>query len=197
LPGFDTAAGLNRLSGDQLLYARLLASFARDYAGFAERIDRLLRNQEYAAARRMIHSFRGVAANLGATELAEAASVLEDALAHEQTDVLSDIVRERFGRTLSTAWSSALSYGEQHALPDEPAEAMSVAELNELIDELAGKLDRSDPTSESLWLRIRPHLVGSSTTRLLTTDRQVEAYEFAAAAQSIQAIRLALPPEQR
>ena len=62
------------------LYHRLLSSLANTQADAAERVAAALRERDDQAARQITHTVKGVAANLGATALAEAASRLDNTL---------------------------------------------------------------------------------------------------------------------
>jgi len=77
-PGLDRTGGLRRTAGNEDLYHRLLVSLAHTQADAAEQVAAALEEGDAAAARRITHTVKGVAANLGATALAEAASRLEN-----------------------------------------------------------------------------------------------------------------------
>jgi polar amino acid transport system substrate-binding protein len=77
LPGVDTAAGLKVARNDTGLYRRLLCMFRDRYADFDVRFRAAQADDDPEAATRLAHSLKGVAANLGAHALAEAAQQLE------------------------------------------------------------------------------------------------------------------------
>ncbi len=79
LPGVDTGAGLMVAQGKLSLYARLLKRFAESEADFADRFRSALANDDREAATRHAHSLKGVAGNIGAAQLRQAASELEEA----------------------------------------------------------------------------------------------------------------------
>ncbi len=76
LPGLDLEAALRRMDGDRALLVRLLQGFAGQHAHTAARLDALLKADETAQAIELLHGLKGVAANLGATALAQAAQTL-------------------------------------------------------------------------------------------------------------------------
>jgi HPt (histidine-containing phosphotransfer) domain-containing protein len=80
LPGISMEDGLRRVAGNRGLYRKLLMSFRKDFAGSAGEIRRLLGESKSVDARRLAHSVRGVAGQLGAKELQEAAAAVESAL---------------------------------------------------------------------------------------------------------------------
>jgi two-component system sensor histidine kinase/response regulator len=77
MPGFDLAAGLKRLGGNRNLYRKLLLSFAADYRGAPEEIRDALAVKEMDRVKALVHTLKGVAGNLAATELQTATAELE------------------------------------------------------------------------------------------------------------------------
>jgi HPt (histidine-containing phosphotransfer) domain-containing protein len=74
LPGFDLPAGLQRLQGNERLYRKLLVNLATDYSDMAGKIQDALNDRNMAHAHQLVHSLKGVAGNLAATDL-EAATI--------------------------------------------------------------------------------------------------------------------------
>ena len=77
LPGVDLAAGLGRVAGNPKLYLALLRSFAEKHRDEATAVGAALAAGRRDEARQIAHTVKGVAANLGAAELSEAAARLE------------------------------------------------------------------------------------------------------------------------
>lgn len=77
LPGINIEAGLAAVGGNGRLYAHLLDKFATRYATAREDIAAALRQGDAETAVRLAHTIKGVAANLGASSLTEAADLLE------------------------------------------------------------------------------------------------------------------------
>jgi CheY-like chemotaxis protein len=77
LDGFELAAGLRRLGGNQALYRKLLANFAAGYGARAQEIRRALDAGDYDTARSLAHDVKGLAGNLAATRLQSAAGAME------------------------------------------------------------------------------------------------------------------------
>ncbi len=78
--GLDLAAGLHHTNGNKTLYARLLMSFARDFDGFTDKLQHLLRSDHTDESLRLVHTLKGLAATLGAHEVRSLAKVLESAI---------------------------------------------------------------------------------------------------------------------
>jgi PAS domain S-box-containing protein len=79
LPGIDTRAGLAMMAGDLRLYRRLLRLFRDDFADFPARFGATLACGDREGARRLAHTLKGTAANLGAGALQRVATDLEQA----------------------------------------------------------------------------------------------------------------------
>ncbi len=80
MPGFDAAAGVKRLNGNWLMYAKLLKQFAATYARSAHEIEQTLSVHDLEQCGNMLHGIKGVAANLSAVELSIATAELETAI---------------------------------------------------------------------------------------------------------------------
>jgi CheY-like chemotaxis protein/HPt (histidine-containing phosphotransfer) domain-containing protein len=77
LPGFDLAAGLERLRGNKHLYRKLLLDFGANYTGVAAEIREALAANDFDQAHSLVHDLKGLAGNLEATSLQAAAVELE------------------------------------------------------------------------------------------------------------------------
>ena len=77
LPGVDSARGLALALNRQSLYAKLLLRFAETWNSFGEEMRAAVNNGDWSTARRLAHSLRGSAAQIGATRLTESAANLE------------------------------------------------------------------------------------------------------------------------
>jgi CheY-like chemotaxis protein len=75
-PMLDLVQGLRRLDGDRALQHRLLHNFLKSYLDLIQRLDVLLAKDGAHEAIDLIHSVKGIAANLGATALAGACARL-------------------------------------------------------------------------------------------------------------------------
>ncbi len=77
LPGIDLQAGLARVERDQGLYLKLLRRFRADQAGFGTAFRAAWSQGDMETATRLAHTLKGLAGNLGAHVLQEAARRLE------------------------------------------------------------------------------------------------------------------------
>ncbi len=77
LPGFNLEMALRRLDGNRNLLARLLMGFVEEQSGTLAQLNALVQAGDSAQAAILLHTLKGVAANLGAETLAKAARQLE------------------------------------------------------------------------------------------------------------------------
>lgn len=94
--GLDTSEGLRRVLGKKSLYLSMLRKFVSGQKDFGEQVKGALASGDRKQAERIAHTLRGVAGNIGATEIQEAASALESAIKYERPpaeidNLLSDV----------------------------------------------------------------------------------------------------------
>ena len=77
LSGVEVESGLKRIGGNRALYLNLLVKFRDDYSEAEKQIRELLLAERREEARRLAHTIKGVAGNIGATDLQSAAAELE------------------------------------------------------------------------------------------------------------------------
>ncbi len=123
LPGLEVAAGLRRVMHNEPLYRRLLADFRRDFGGAASALRAHVDGAAWGPAREQAHTLKGVAANIGATDVAEVARAVETAAGHEDRDT---------AHTALAALADALATleGTLAGLAPRPTEAAAATEEN-------------------------------------------------------------------
>lgn len=83
IEGFNLNAGLAAVANNATLYASLLQKFATRHTTIAQDIVDSLQKNDMPSAIRLAHTVKGIAANLGATTLSEAADTLERTLLND------------------------------------------------------------------------------------------------------------------
>jgi len=177
LPGLDPARGLALLRGQADKYLRLLRLFAVSHAGDMAQLREHLAASQFDAARHLAHSLKGVAATLGAHQLADQMARLEAAVKQPGSDCEGLIDNIESG--LSTLAAAIL------ALPQYPAEATAIsadpAHLKQVMNELEHLLAQSDAragqlaTDSSSLLR---DALGEPCDELM---RQIERFDYESA----------------
>ena len=77
LEGVDIEASLDRLQGNRALYLKLLNQFSGHYGDFDTQLDTALATGDSEPAIRLAHTIKGLAGNIGASEMAGAAEKAE------------------------------------------------------------------------------------------------------------------------
>jgi polar amino acid transport system substrate-binding protein len=84
MAGIDVKSGLRRVGGNSELYRKLLNKFIRNYGGTCQAIAEAIEKSDLDSAKRLAHTVKGTAGNIGATGLYKAAAALESALAGDE-----------------------------------------------------------------------------------------------------------------
>ena len=83
-PGLDQSLGLRGVAGQVELYRSMLKRFALRYQNLVPALEQALREADRAAAAGLLHSFRGLAGQLGCKHLEQRAQALEQTLSADQ-----------------------------------------------------------------------------------------------------------------
>ena len=189
----DARTGLRRTQGDLARYRRLLEMFVHTDADVVSRIEAALEAGDRVAACRHAHSLKGVAATVGADELAAVAGTVEEYLRqagdpHPALEQLETAV-------------AALLVPLREWLEVHPGSAAPAAEggeaLHRLLERLGRQLDRDDTAAGDTLATLDGALAGHPARRCLQGLHQAVAeYDFAAAKIALQALVEALEEPQ-
>jgi polar amino acid transport system substrate-binding protein len=80
-PGIDLQRGIQQVGGNPDFYLKLLGNFLSNHGGCVRELEELLNVSSFEEARRSAHTIKGVAGNIGAYDLQQAATELEGNLA--------------------------------------------------------------------------------------------------------------------
>ena len=187
IAGADVAAGLGRVAGNRALYLRLLARFVESQRACADEIRQALEGGDPALARRLVHTIKGTAGNLGASALFDAAAAFESVVREDPGAALADplaLFAAALEETFAAIERSGVKGDEEPAATpagmavDRDTLARGLAELNTLLAEFdADAVDR--------FGLIREHLRGAPVPLVRDLARQVEAFSFDEAATTL------------
>ena len=113
-PGLDQALGLRGVAGQVELYRSMLKRFAQRYQDLVPALEQALSKGDQAVAAGLLHSFRGLAGQLGCKQLEMRAQELEQALDAEQQTAWAGPLQ-----ALSAALDPLIHHVQRH-LPDQP-----------------------------------------------------------------------------
>jgi PAS domain S-box-containing protein len=193
LPGLDVDGALERLAGKMPLYLRLLGDFERDWASAPGRLATLWEARLREEASQMIHTLKGVAGNLGAVGVAQAASELLRALKASDGDIGGML--PSLGRELRTAFDAATHLSRMSAPPSLPLPAPSQTSesLADALDRLDNLLSRNNvaaiDASTALAARMGRDRHGALLTKL---EANATALDFRGARAILSALRAAM-----
>lgn len=108
LPPFDLAPALARINGRRKLLLKLIVDFGRKFEEAMPTLRQSIADEEWDEARRLAHTLKGTAGALEARGVAEAARLVEDALASRALDDLAPLV-ERLAQEMAPALLAAKS----------------------------------------------------------------------------------------
>ncbi len=192
----DSRTGLRRAQNDFSRYRRLLEMFVSSEQDAVERIENSLRAGEAEAAVRHAHSLKGVAAMVGADELAKCAADMEQRIRQERSDAESlDVFRKTIDEVCVplAAWLQSSAEGHKPVAGAEPKSVSSDEDkLPELLQVLEQQLAADDTaaadTIEQVSLAMSDHPGRGQVPGL---RRAIQAYDFAGAMDALLAIRSA------
>jgi len=176
LPGIEVNNGLRRVAHNHALYHRLLSQFVDTQAHAGEQIAQAVHAQDFALAERIAHTVKGVAGNLGATELQHCAGGLESRLGQAQAAPLDAFI-EILARVLTTL-RDYLASRPQPQVPASGNRAEAIAALHCLRKQLA----EDDGESVDYFLEHQADFATLfSADALQAFSRLVQTFEFEAA----------------
>jgi two-component system, sensor histidine kinase and response regulator len=155
IEGLDARVGLSRASGNADLYIQLLKRFVKSQEHTGADLLRLVHTGDAQTAERIAHTVRGVAGNLGATQLQELAQQLESALRHgtAQSQLLD------FVQALSTSLAQVReALRRALGLEADNAQEMAPAEAAVALEALRGYLEKDDAQAVDAFNRLQATL---------------------------------------
>ena len=192
LPGIDVGKGLGRLMGRQALYFKLLRKFGAHYRDTAAQIRSALAQGDQASAVRLAHTVKGLAGNIGATALQEAADQLETGLKQpEAAAVLSDLLAG-FERALNAVIQTLDTHLPAPAEPPAlAAAALDPQALATVCQRLARLLADGDAEASTQWETHEPLLRQGLDGDFGPIATAIENFDYDAALEKLRAAALA------
>jgi two-component system, sensor histidine kinase and response regulator len=144
IAGVNIAEGLNRVAGNRRLYRDLLSQFAAKQAGAATEIATAIDSGDRQTAERIAHTVKGVAGNLGITDVHASAQKLEKAIRENQN--LLTALLDQFAITLRVhvAAITEILSATAPASPAAPAAPFDPERASRAVQHLRGLLEASD-----------------------------------------------------
>jgi len=180
LDSVDIFSGLRRFMNDQKMYFDTLDQVRVQYAAAMSDLQKLLEAADYQEAFMMVHSLRGMAGNLGANQVVNAATVLEDALRTKSGEY--DAAFDGLNATFSS-FLRELDFLQQQIHDNSAATENRKEDLLRYLDALVLALRSRKPKS---CRNVMDRIMGlgvpvECNADLERMNKLVDAYEFAPA----------------
>lgn len=182
LVGIDVAAGLASVNGNNQIYKKLLLKFLDSHRHFTEELAIRVGSGEWTEARRMTHTFKGLAGTLGMQRLEQVAQELEQWLTTQREDVSGqlEIVSNELAKILKSIRENVIVENEATSLPSRVSMVSSLKELEQSL------LDHN-PQAITQWGQIGN--VKGHEQDGETLGRAIVTYEFEKALTLIRSIQ--------
>ncbi|MDY0268040.1 response regulator [Trichloromonas sp.] len=181
----DTAAGLRCVAGKRRLYRTLLHDFYRDNRTIAEKIRETLNAGERMTAQRLIHTLKGVAGNIGAKGVSEAARELELAVIAGGEGIETPL--RELEKNLAPVLETLATLPEE--VPQNAAHAHGEIDFPALtrdIETLADYLRQNDTDAETLFTSIREILNRLCPDMTVAFEENLLIYNFKGALETLE-----------
>ncbi len=185
LPGIELAWGLQRVGGNRVLYIKLLGDFQRKYQGCCRVLTGYLEAGDTVSSRRYAHTLQGVAGNIGAKALQEAARKLEEAIRQDDIQDQPRLIEElcESAKTVFEGLDSCVSQWEkagQEIEAGQEKESISISEIGGILRKMSRLLQEGDSEAGLLlqpmaaFARTEPEIAG----QIDSLRGQIDDYEF-------------------
>jgi CheY-like chemotaxis protein/HPt (histidine-containing phosphotransfer) domain-containing protein len=185
LPGIDLKATLPRFGGSFTAFAAVFKRFESSQGGVVDEVRTLLAAGDRIRAGQLIHRLRGVAANLGATDVAGHALDLEQALRFDDEAALA-LRLARLEGALATVLEAAreLSFDAAAAPKDTglAADEMEQPALRDALAHLRDLLQNNNMKAMAAFDALRPALARLAPDAVAPLAEAVLTLRFEAAA---------------
>ena len=182
IEGINLKEGVMRVGGNEKLYRTLLMKLRDDYAKTDQEIKDLLQSEKAGEAERLAHSIKGVARNVGAGKLQEAAAEVEHAIKDGKADSYDETI-SAFGKVLKDVVAALGVLGgeeKETADSDKAGPEATPGELAAALEELVPHLKTRKPKPCKAAMEKIKDLKWPPefSTDIADLDRLIKKYKF-------------------
>ncbi|HJV01110.1 MAG TPA: PAS domain-containing protein [Burkholderiaceae bacterium] len=185
LPGIDLAAALPRMGGDVDALAQLLRRFVQSQGDSVAEVRQLLAAGQRQQAGQALHRLRGVAANLGASEVAQHAAQVEAALLEGHAAPLESLLAALQAALATVADSAGRLPATQASPGPRNTDGSDAATLHATLVQLQDLLQNNNLKALALFQSLRPRLETVDGAATAALAEAVETLQFRAAGQLV------------
>ena len=192
LPGIDIGAVLQATGLTWTTFQDILDGFCRDNQGIIAVLQQALDADDLSTLQHLAHSLKGSAGNIGAGELREAASDLEQGCSsHLAKAELATLCRE-LELELARLLAVLQPMQKTSAITEKELAPIGVEDIIKLLQALTEAIDRADPEEiDRLTAKLLQQCVGQEIldeTNLTSLARETERYDYDQALKSIESM---------
>ncbi|MCX7252406.1 MAG: Hpt domain-containing protein, partial [Burkholderiales bacterium] len=186
IDGLDSRLGLRRAAGREALYLSLLVKFVADQAAAPDRLAQAIARPDWDEAERTAHTLKGVAAQIGAQALSDAAQRLEQAIRERRPASELEPLRDSAARQL-VPLNQALAACLPQTVPAGPAETVDAGQWPPLHARLLGLLEACDTECLQLFEQHAGQIRAAlGPARYEVVAQAIRDFDFAAALAELQ-----------
>jgi two-component system, sensor histidine kinase and response regulator len=193
LDGIDTRIGLSRTGGKPEQYVNILRRFAERHGEAVDEITAALGVHDEAAAHRIAHTVKGLAATIGAAEVSEAALSIEQGLSKGES---VDVAIDRLAGCLAPVITAI-----RQVLPAAPVQAngadpLTGAEYADRLSTLRKLLETDDGDAAEFMAKLAPSLANFlADEEVQNLTRTIGNFDFTSALATLDQVCRRLPQE--
>ncbi len=184
LPGFDIESGLKRVSGNRLLYTKMLMLMQNQYNNAAGKIRNSITNGDLDTALLITHNLKGVSGNLGAKELNASASKLENAIINMQNAFFLDLLN-RMEKDLDQVFESIGILKKISLVNDKTTDKTTQLNLDNIrliMVELSNLIEKNSLDVDNCLEDLKVHLDGLQFREdIKKLETSLDAFDYEAA----------------
>ncbi|MBY0240632.1 MAG: PAS domain-containing protein [Burkholderiaceae bacterium] len=180
VPGIDLDAALKRLAGNYPAFVGLLKRFENSQGGTVADVRMLLANNKREEAAKLLHRLRGVAANLGAGDIARISAQAEVAL-HQVNDAELAFMLTALDQSIGVVTAAARTLPLPLPTGAPQSEHGIALDLTQALQELVSLLENNNMKALTHFQSVRAALDSSGQGTLLALANAIETLDFAAA----------------
>ncbi len=190
LPGIDVKSALHRLMGNRHLLKKLVGDFAVNNSSVFDDIRKALGKGDYPSAQRTVHSFKGVAGNLSATEAFSSAVRIEMLLQQQDAKGIAEELNtmENAYQIISNGVNAARAE-EKSGMPMPGKHSIDIEIAGGMISGLYNLLQKHSMGARKQWILLKETLYQPDLKELLTRfDESINRLDFKGAIESLEGI---------
>ena len=190
VPGLNVGDGLARVLGNRKTYERVLTLFQDNHADDANAVERAVEDGNWELADQLAHTLKGVAGNIGAEAVFEAAMALEKAIGEREESAVRPALTKTKECVQELLASLANVLAQMGATSDEADPVANSETLATGLEKLGDLLSDNDGEAVEFWNEIRSELaITGGSPELTKLNGQIQAFEFEAALHTLSELK--------